>query len=198
MRYVSIMFSHPSIAPTPRNFAHINQSNPNTTWGGKFERQCMLATKPDKNFLIGDSHLERLSRPALSSLFQQHLSNWHNFGIGGDRVEHVAWRLQHGACPDAPGKVLLWMGTNNIKNNNSKELETIANTICNTVSFISNKFPQSKIAVIGLLPQKDPNKTRAASRINNILKFRLPSTTLYITPPFSIIGTNNILKMTFT
>ena len=93
-----------------------------------------------KDFLIGDSHLERLSRPALSSLFQQHLSNWHNFGIGGDRVEHVAWRLQHGACPDAPGKVLLWMGTNNIKNNNSKELETIANTICNTVSYISNKF----------------------------------------------------------
>ena len=78
------MFLHPSIAPTPRNFAHTNQSNPNTTWGGKFERQCMLATKPDNNFLIGDSHLERLSRPALSSLFQQHLSNWHNFGIGGD------------------------------------------------------------------------------------------------------------------
>ena len=139
MRYVSIMSLHPSIAPTPRNFAHTNQSNPNTTWGGKYERQCMLVTK------LFDWRFSLLT-PALSSLFQKHLSNWHNFSIGGDKVEHVAWQLQYDACPNAPGKVLIWMGTNNIKNNNSSladEGRHAAPMVCNIIDNHSTKSPHS-------------------------------------------------------
>ena len=84
------MQDHPTIEPSPRNFHHYNYSNPLVSWGEKYELQCQLSNNPKQtNFLIGDSHIERLSSlPALSSLFQSHLNNWLNLGIGGDRVEN--------------------------------------------------------------------------------------------------------------
>ncbi|KAH0810741.1 hypothetical protein GEV33_012050 [Tenebrio molitor] len=63
---------------------------------------------------IGDSIIEQLQ---FSTLWQEKISSLHcvNFGIGGDRVENVLWRIQNGEL-DFNVKlkaVVLFVGTNN-------------------------------------------------------------------------------------
>ena len=178
---------NPSLSPTPRSFNHINKSNNLLTWGGKFESHCTtsLLLPPKSNILLGDSHFERLSRPAHSSLLQVHLSDWVNFGIGGDRVEHVAWRALHGSCPEEPANILLWMGSNNINAAATfSNIRSTANTITNTVRSFQFSHPSTKISVIGILPQQCAAKTEAVIQINNILKFQLPASVTFIPSPF--------------
>ena len=181
------MFS-PSFFPYPRSFAHINRSNPSTTWGGKYESQCVSSINcpPCSNILLGDSHWERLARPAHSSLLQDHLPDWINLGIGGDRAEHVAWRALYGSCPDAPANIILWVGTNNLKNTmTQKEITSTANTIINLVGSLLKHYPSASIGVIGMLPQKNLMRDEAGQQINNMLKFRLPASVKFIPPPFN-------------
>ena len=151
----STMFS-PCLSPSPRPFNHTNRSNPSITWGGKYENQCTQSINlpPNANILLGDSHLERLARPAHSSLLQEHLPDWINFGIGGDRVEHVAWRALHGACPDSPANILLWMGSNNLQAAlRHDSIESTANTIINLVRSVHYHFYSTNIQWLGSCPK---------------------------------------------
>ena len=46
-----------------------------------------------------------------------------NFGIGGDRTQHVLWRIQHGEIDGIhPGVVVLMIGTNNTRVNTPDEI----------------------------------------------------------------------------
>ena len=178
---------NPCLSPTPRSFNHINLSNNSLTWGGKYELQCVasITLHPGSNVMLGDSNLERLSRPALSSLLQAHFPNWVNFGIGGDRVEHVTWRALHGSCPDAPDNILLWMGSNNLRNvSSSKDAKTIANSIINSVRSLLIRNPQTHFSVVGIMPQRSTSRTEAGKQINNILNFQLPASVSFIPSPF--------------
>ena len=107
---------YPILSPAPRPFGHHNISNPRISWGGKFEKGCVtgLSTTP-VNYLLGDSSIERLSRPSLLSLSQARLPGWANRGCGGDKVEHALWRLMHGGTPSVAGKCILSIGSNNLK-----------------------------------------------------------------------------------
>ena len=177
----------PCIPPTPRSFNHTNRSNNLVTWGGKYESQCVTSINipTSSNILLGDSHFERLARPAHSSLLQDHLPNWVNFGIGGDRAEHVAWRALHGSCPDKPANILFWMGSNNLNAAASFQgAKSAANTILNAVRSIQSNYPSTKISMIGILPQRCAKRTEAGMQINNILKFRLPPSVTFIASPF--------------
>ena len=178
---------NPCLSPTPRSFNHINKSNNLLTWGGKYESHCItsLYLPANSNVLLGDSNFERLSRPAHSSLLQDHLPDWINFGIGGDRVEHVAWRALHGSCPEEPANILLWMGSNNINAAATfSRMRSTANTITNTVRSLQLLYPSTKISVIAIMPQQCAAKTKAGMQINNIVKFQLPASVTFIPSPF--------------
>ena len=111
MQSTSLDTDNSIFSPTPRSFAQHNLSNPSIPWGGKFEGHCTLGLATTSlNFLIGDSHIERLSRPSLLSLSQAKLPGWINCGIGGDRAQHVFWRILHGGTPSNPGKSIISMG----------------------------------------------------------------------------------------
>ena len=188
----------PCLEPCPRSFHHRNRTNPRMSWFAKFERHCVLGATPSPmNYLIGDSTIERLCRSPLLPLSQSKLPHWENFGIGGDRAEHVHWRAQYGGMPDNPSKCIISMGTNNIRTSNYKECMSIANTITNTIDYLLGKYPNIAIAVVGILPREHADKCRAAVTINNILNFRLPSksNTTFIMPPailYAADGTPNI------
>lgn len=75
-----------------------------------------------------------------------------NFGIGGDRTEHVLWRIAHGELDKiAPKVVVLLIGTNNIGANYSAD-ETTAG-VEKVVDQIHQKLPQTKVLLLGIFPR---------------------------------------------
>ncbi len=74
-----------------------------------------------------------------------------NFGIGGDRTEHVLWRLQNGEL-DAikPKVVMLMIGTNNMGSNSAEE---IADGITAIVHEIHKRSPETKVLLLAIFPR---------------------------------------------
>ena len=174
-----------SLPPRPRDFNNLPKSNRQLSWGGKFEQQCVRCNTPDElNCLVGDSFAERLGWcPPLLPLYQSRFAGYVNLGCGGDKAENVLWRLQHGALPENPGQVLLFSGSNNLRDANSKSSRAIADTILKTVSLLHAKFPSINITVFGILPRENIEKCKSAEQVNSILNFKLPQSVTFIQPP---------------
>jgi lysophospholipase L1-like esterase len=80
-----------------------------------------------------------------------------NFGIGGDRTQHVLWRLQNGELDGIKPKVLMLMiGTNN-SNGNDNTADEIADGVKAIVAEIHKRSPETKVLLLGIFPRgKDP------------------------------------------
>ncbi len=92
-----------------------------------------------------------------------------NFGIGGDKTQHVLWRIANGELDDIhPKVVVLMIGTNN----NSKPAEDIARGTTACVTAIRGKLPDAKILLLAIFPRgelpSDPLRTKIAN-VNPIL-----------------------------
>ena len=147
--------SNPTFGPIPRSFNHFNHSNPDISWGDKFEGHCIKGLCPDPtNFLIGDSSIERFFHPHLFNFTQGQLPGWSNCGIGGDRIQHILWRMRHGGMPVNPNKIIFSAGSNNLTNN-SKNCTQIANTIIESVNFLLNNHPGINLAILGIFPREN-------------------------------------------
>jgi lysophospholipase L1-like esterase len=84
-----------------------------------------------------------------------------NFGIGGDRTQHVLWRLQNGELEGIQPKVLMLMiGTNNASSNSADE---IADGITAIVKEIKKKSPKTKVLLLGVFPRAT-SKTEAQNK----------------------------------
>lgn len=81
-----------------------------------------------------------------------------NFGIGGDRTQHVLWRLQNGELDGIkPKVVMLMIGTNN-SNGKDNTAEEIADGIKAIVEEIRKKSPTTKVLLLGIFPRgADPS-----------------------------------------
>ena len=64
--------------------------------------------------LIGDSIVAGLSRNA--NIWRTFFKTFHtlNYGIGGDRTQHVLWRAENATRPNSLKYVVIHCGTNNI------------------------------------------------------------------------------------
>ena len=85
-----------------------------------------------------------------------------NFGIGGDRTQHVLWRITNGEleAPLKPKAIVLMIGTNNAGADNA---EGIAKGITVIVETIRAKQPQAKILLLAVFPRGEkasPNPHR--------------------------------------
>ena len=87
-----------------------------------------------------------------------------NFGIGGDRTQHVLWRLQNGELDGIqPKVVMLMIGTNN-SNANDNTAEEIADGIKAIVREIHRRSPRTKVLLLGIFPRatrKTPEENKA-------------------------------------
>jgi len=73
-----------------------------------------------------------------------------NFGIGGDRTEHVLWRIENGELDGIhPKVVVLMIGTNNIY----RSAEDITKGVKTIVTQIHTKLPESKLLLLGIFPR---------------------------------------------
>jgi lysophospholipase L1-like esterase len=84
-----------------------------------------------------------------------------NFGISGDRTQHVLWRLQNGELDGIRPKVLMLMiGTNN-SNKEDNTAGEIADGITAIVKEIRKRSPETKILLLGVFPRgAKPNPQR--------------------------------------
>jgi lysophospholipase L1-like esterase len=76
-----------------------------------------------------------------------------NFGIGGDRTQHVLWRITHGELEVIkPKSIVLMIGTNN---SGTDTAEGIAKGVTVIVKTIREKQPQAKILLLAVFPRGD-------------------------------------------
>ncbi len=74
-----------------------------------------------------------------------------NLGIGGDRTQHVIWRLDNGNLEGiSPKLAVIMIGTNNSGTNSS---EQIAEGTTAIVDQLKKKSPTTKILVLGVFPR---------------------------------------------
>lgn len=93
-----------------------------------------------------------------------------NFGIGGDRTQHVLWRITNGELEGITPKVaVIMIGTNNT---GSDSAEDIAGGIAAIVKTVLDKSPATKILLLAVFPRgKDmpnPGNTKI-QEINRII-----------------------------
>ncbi len=110
-----------------------------------------------------------------------------NFGIGGDRTEHILWRLQHGNYDGLKPKLtVLMIGTNNtghqgraMKEHNgavyTSSAEQTAQGITEIVKSLKEKQPEMKILLLAIFPRgaDNNNKMRRQNQATNKLIAKL-------------------------
>jgi lysophospholipase L1-like esterase len=88
-----------------------------------------------------------------------------NFGIGGDRTEHVIWRLQNGNFDGIkPKLVVLMIGTNNTGHQGrpaaehggvvyASSPEQTAEGVKMILDILGKKLPEAKVLLLGIFPR---------------------------------------------
>jgi beta-glucosidase len=95
-----------------------------------------------------------------------------NLGIGGDRTQHVLWRLDNGNLEGlSPKAAVLMIGTNN-SNGEDNTPEQIADGVRAIVEKLRNKLPSTKILLLPIFPRgENPNPQRGKIlQVNQILQ----------------------------
>jgi len=94
-----------------------------------------------------------------------------NLGIGGDRTQHVMWRLDNGNVKGISPKVAVVMiGTNNSGNNSPEE---IADGLAAITKQLRAKLPETKVLLLGIFPRganKDDGRRKVNEKANAIFK----------------------------
>ncbi|MAS96776.1 MAG: GDSL family lipase [Verrucomicrobiales bacterium] len=108
-----------------------------------------------------------------------------NFGIGGDRTEHILWRLENGNYDGLKPKLtVLMIGTNNTGHEGremsehggavySSTAEETADGVAEIISVLQEKQPQMKILLLAIFPRgatpEDP-KRQKNEKINAMIE----------------------------
>ena len=86
-----------------------------------------------------------------------------NLGIGGDRTQHVLWRLDNGNIEGIKPKLaVLMIGTNNSGTNTSEQIAAGVKAI---VEKLRTKLPDTKVLILGIFPRGE-NKENKQRQVN--------------------------------
>lgn len=89
-----------------------------------------------------------------------------NFGISGDKTEHVLWRLRNGNLDGIQPKALMLMiGTNNTDRDTAAQ---IAEGIGAIVAEIQKRSPATKILLLGIFPRSEKPDAAVRTKIAEI------------------------------
>jgi lysophospholipase L1-like esterase len=88
-----------------------------------------------------------------------------NFGIGGDRTQHVLWRIENGELDGIkPKVVVLLIGTNNAKWNPPAEIATAIGDIARVIRAKTD----AKVLLLGVFPRGRDDRDPLRPRIKEI------------------------------
>jgi lysophospholipase L1-like esterase len=152
-----------AIVPAPRD----------AKWVARHEGFVQEAQKGGIDILfLGDS-ITDFWRNKGSNVWNKYYAPRHaaNFGISGDRTQHVLWRMDHGELDGIhPKAVVLMIGTNNTgKETDHKTprntVPEVAEGVQAVVNDIRAKLPDSKILLLAIFPRgtlDDPQRAQVA------------------------------------
>lgn len=120
--------------------------------------------QPTDVIFIGDSITEQFRWGPGNSVWKRFYEQRAlNFGKGGDRTQHVLWRLDNQDVSGINPKVaVLMIGTNNQQDTP----EEIAQGVKAVISKIQSKWPSAKILLLSILPNgRQTERMAAADRL---------------------------------
>ncbi|MCC7084695.1 MAG: GDSL family lipase [Pirellulales bacterium] len=90
-----------------------------------------------------------------------------NLGIGGDRTQHVLWRLENGNIDGIKPKLaVIMIGTNNVPAGNAPD--EIAAGIEAIVKKIRTALPETKILLLGIFPRDAKPDSEMRAKIGKV------------------------------
>lgn len=166
------------------------------TWMDQHEQICRIGrdglTPAPELVFLGDSITQSWGGPgravhaAAPEVWNRHYGGRRaaNFGIAGDRTQHLLWRLQHGALDGlAPRAIVILIGTNNV---GADAPEEIARGIEAVAEEAHRRAPAAQLLVLGVLPRgltADDAGRVAAQQVNAAVRVPVLDLTLAFTHP---------------
>jgi N-acetylglucosamine-6-sulfatase len=130
-------------------------------------------TEKPRLAFIGDS-ITQGWEGAGKSVWQKHYADLGaiNLGIGGDRTEHVIWRLTSGNLGKIkPEVAVLMIGTNNT-GHLMQSPDEVAAGVAEILQILKSRLPKTKVVLQAILPRGD-GPQNAARRNNDAINERL-------------------------
>jgi len=92
-----------------------------------------------------------------------------NFGISGDRTQHVLWRIRNGELEGIqPRAVVLMIGTNNIGQSKPETPASAVAGIRAIVQEVHSKCPRAKFLLLGVFPRGEKPEHPLRAQIKGI------------------------------
>ncbi|HSU67817.1 MAG TPA: GDSL-type esterase/lipase family protein [Tepidisphaeraceae bacterium] len=133
------------------------------------DKEELLKKGPIQLVFLGDSITDGWRGQKGKAVFDEYYGKYNAFntGIGGDRTQHVLWRIENGELDGINPKVAeVMIGTNNLGPNKSNE--AIAAGITKIVEEIHQKLPHTKVLLLGIFPRGNKAEDPARGRIKAI------------------------------
>ena len=165
-----------SSAPGTNAVVENTATNPvprSPSWVKRHEGFVQVAQKGGIDVLFMGDSITDFWRNRGSNVWNQFYAPRHaaNFGISGDRTQHVLWRIDHGELDGIhPKVVVLMIGTNNTGKENDRKtprntVPEVAAGVQAVVNDIRARLPDSKILLLAIFPRgtlDDPQRAQVA------------------------------------
>jgi len=152
-------------SPAPDSATKPATRDPN--WMKTHERLKATMDKGGVDVLfVGDSITQGWNGKDAKKVWDEKFKAWNpgNIGIGGDRTQHVLWRITEGKEIEKidPKVVVLMIGTNNSGQNTA---EQIAEGVTAIVNEIKKQKPKAKILLLGVFPRAGKGPAKDATEV---------------------------------
>ena len=158
--------SHSAVNPAPRLEANWQKR-------ASLLDQRLQETPDTELLFIGDSITQGWENGGASNVWKQFYLRRKavNLGIGGDRTQHVLWRLQKAPLEGVkPKAAVVMIGTNN-SNGEDHTPGQIVEGIAAIVKTLRQRLPETKILLLGIFPRGEnfnPQRGKL-TQINQVL-----------------------------
>jgi hypothetical protein len=172
--------STPGVTPAAPGAA--DRATPRTDANSMLAHQQLLAKRTQGRigvYFEGNSITRRWGAtdyPDFLANWRANFTGWNaaDFGWGGDRIEHMLWRLENGELDGVDPKVIVVLaGTNNVgrEPGGEEKIADITRGLRALLDLCRRKAPNATIVLTGIFPRNDnptaaPQLNREIARIN--------------------------------
>lgn len=193
----TLMGDKPIVDPKPTALVPATTGGSSFNWMERHEAALAAKNVQPKIVFVGDSITHHLGGvPAPTGPYISHRGDefWRtlctperpglNLGFGGDRVQHVLWRLDHGELDGiSPEHIVLTIGTNNVLSGDGTPEEIVAG-IRACLQRLRAKAPKAKIILTGVPPcgnpATDPRRIRQGQVNEGLKKLAVEAKVTYL------------------